>query len=393
MAPQTEQKIYVGIGLDFETGGLDCRECACTQIALQAVRFDTWQVFDRYQAYIAPYGKQDAGLPRRKVLRTRHEQAKGQEYVPMKYEQAALDYSAITMEMLRTQGMDMKKVAGEVIAFAKRATLSKGNQCKPVLVGQNIAFDIGFLQQLVNYAGLAAEFEKTFSGSRDYYGNFQPHYIDTLALGRLAFAADPERLTPAGRAILLNSIVYASKFNGQKLIARKMNEGIVTRDHLPMTKWACTRKANDYINETNLTFRQMIDSVHAVAVEKKNKGEELSRFEAIYLDMPQMPPVVKKSFGQYLKERNPKLYEVFGTDEAAYADYYEKNAPYMRPDLRGYELVIDPEVQALGIPNNDIRLLDKAIELMEQGNPDGKTILERYTLKRFATPAAGRPRL
>lgn len=54
MAPQTEQKIYVGIGLDFETGGLDCRECACTQIALQAVRFDTWQVFDRYQAYIAP---------------------------------------------------------------------------------------------------------------------------------------------------------------------------------------------------------------------------------------------------------------------------------------------------------------------------------------------------
>ena len=43
MAPQTEQKIYVGIGLDFETGGLDCRECACTQIALQAVRFDTWQ--------------------------------------------------------------------------------------------------------------------------------------------------------------------------------------------------------------------------------------------------------------------------------------------------------------------------------------------------------------
>lgn len=220
--------------------------------------------------------------------------------------------------------------------------------------------------------------------------------IDAVAIGRhgnlfhFGFAADPERLTPAGRAILLNSIVYASEFNGQKLIARKMNEGIVTRDHLPMTKWACTRKANDYINETNLTFRQMIDSVHAVAVEKKNKGEELSRFEAIYLDMPQMPPVVKKSFGQYLKERNPKLYEVFGTDEAAYADYYEKNAPYMRPDLRGYELVIDPEVQALGIPNNDIRLLDKAIELMEQGNPDGKTILERYTLKRFATPAEWR---
>ena len=44
----------------------------------------------------------------------------------------------------------------------------------------------------MNYAGLAAEFEKTFSGTKDYYGNFQPHYIDTLVMGRLAFAADPE---------------------------------------------------------------------------------------------------------------------------------------------------------------------------------------------------------
>lgn len=78
----------------------------------------------------------------------------------MKYEQTALDYSAITMEMLRTQGVDMKTAAGEIIAFAKRSALSKGNQCKPILIGQNVTFDIGFLQQLMNYAGLVAEFEK-----------------------------------------------------------------------------------------------------------------------------------------------------------------------------------------------------------------------------------------
>ena len=236
MAPQTEQKIYVGIGLDFETGGLDCRECACTQIALQAVRFDTWQVFDRYQAYIAPYGKQDAGLPRRKVLRTRHEQAKGQEYVPMKYEQAALDYSAITMEMLRTQGMDMKKVAGEVIAFAKRATLSKGNQCKPVLVGQNIAFDIGFLQQLVNYAGLAAEFEKTFSGSRDYYGNFQPHYIDTykleLVASRLGVELDDAHDAAADVTATLDILgVYTSRLRQTEGTATAMQKKEKTRKY------------------------------------------------------------------------------------------------------------------------------------------------------------------
>ena len=35
----------------------------------------------------------------------------------------------------------------------------------------------------MNYAGLVAEFEKTFAGTKDYYGNFQPHYIDTLTVG------------------------------------------------------------------------------------------------------------------------------------------------------------------------------------------------------------------
>ncbi len=191
MAPKTEQKIYTGIGLDFETGGLECRECACTQISLQAVRLDIWQVMERYDTYIAPYCRQDAGLARKKMLRTRHERAR-EEYVPMKYEQVALDYSGITMDVLRSQGADIQAIAGEVIAFAKRNTLSGGKQCKPVLIGQNIAFDIGFLQQMMNYAGLVSEFEKTFAGAKDYYGNFQPHYIDTLHMGRLAFAADEE---------------------------------------------------------------------------------------------------------------------------------------------------------------------------------------------------------
>lgn len=191
MAPKTEPKVYVGIGLDFETGGLDPQTCACTQIAVQAVRFDTWQVIDQYQAYIYPYNKQSAGLPTKKVLRTRSEIAR-EVNKPMEYGEKALEYSAITMQMLQQQGVDINKVAADIIAFAKRNTISTGKQCKPILIGQNIPFDIGFLQQLMHYAGLMEEFEKTFAGTKDYYGNFQPHYIDTIHIGRLAFAADKE---------------------------------------------------------------------------------------------------------------------------------------------------------------------------------------------------------
>ena len=187
-APAVENRIYPAIGLDFETGGLDPVRCACTQIALEAIRLDTLEVFDRYAAYIAQYCKQELGAARRKVLRSKHELAQPTER--MDYEPRALEYSGITMERLEAQGVDLKEVAGAVLRFAERATLSKGTQCKPVLIGQNITFDIGFLTQLMSYAGLTKEYEKTFAGKTDFYGNFQPLYLDTILLARLALAAD-----------------------------------------------------------------------------------------------------------------------------------------------------------------------------------------------------------
>lgn len=191
-APKVEPKIYTGISLDFETGGLDCTRSACTQIAMQAVRLDTMEVFDRYVSYISPYEKQElGGIPKRKVLKNKREILDSPSEL-MDYEPAALSYTAITMDMLYSQGVDMKKVAMDIIAFAKRSALSKGFQAKPILIGQNITFDIGFLQQLMNYAGLMKDFEKVFAGYKDFYGNFQIKYIDTIDLGRLVFAADPE---------------------------------------------------------------------------------------------------------------------------------------------------------------------------------------------------------
>lgn len=187
-APAVENRIYTAIGLDFETGGLDPVRCACTQIALEAIRLNTLEVFDRYAAYIAQYCKQELGAARRKVLRSKHELAQPTER--MDYEPRALEYSGITMERLEAQGVDLKEVAGAVLRFAERATLSKGTQCKPVLIGQNITFDIGFLTQLMSYAGLTKEYEKTFAGKTDFYGNFQPLYLDTILLARLALAAD-----------------------------------------------------------------------------------------------------------------------------------------------------------------------------------------------------------
>lgn len=192
-APKTEQGTYTAVVLDFETGGLDCTRCACTQVALQAVRLDTFEVLGRYANYIAPYEKQPiGGAPRRKVLRSRREMEQDIFSEPMDYEQAALSYTGITMEMLRSRGVALGQAAEDILAFARKHSLGKGPRYKPILAGQNIPFDIGFLQQMMAYAGLLKEFAQVFAGTTDFFGNFQPHYLDSIDLARLCLSADPE---------------------------------------------------------------------------------------------------------------------------------------------------------------------------------------------------------
>ena len=120
--PKAEPKIYTGIGLDLETGSLDCTSGPCTQLDTHAVRLVTWAQTDRYVQYIYSYKKQDIGGARRNVLRNRHEQ----DVRPlMDYQPEALNYSGISMEQLERQGEDLKKVGESVIAFVRKKTLSK----------------------------------------------------------------------------------------------------------------------------------------------------------------------------------------------------------------------------------------------------------------------------
>lgn len=184
--PNNEKPVIVAFTLDFETGGLNCQDCACTQIAIHAVRIDTFETIDRYVRYIAPYNQQqDKGAAKRKILKTKYEQ---QNAIPMKYEEKALAYSAITMDMLTTMGVDVIAVAQDIIEFIKNNTIVKKPNLKPFFIGQNIGFDMGFLQQIMEYAGLMKELSKLVRGTTDFYGHFQPLYIDTIVLGQFALS-------------------------------------------------------------------------------------------------------------------------------------------------------------------------------------------------------------
>ena len=189
-APKNEPIIYTAFILDFETGDLQPQTGACTQIAIHAIRLDTFERIDRYVAYIKPYNqKPGLGKPKKKVLKSKFDQ---EEEIPMLYEEKALTYSAITMDMLESMGKPIETVAVEVIDFFKRNTLNTKKNGKPFLIGQHIGFDIGFLQQMMEYGGQTKEFAKVLAGDVDFYGNFQPTYIDTIIMGKLALCQLPD---------------------------------------------------------------------------------------------------------------------------------------------------------------------------------------------------------
>ena len=187
MAAKEKSTVITAFVFDFETGGLDPQKCAATQLSVHAVRLDTFEVMETYNMYFSPYNYKSLEKPAKNVLRSKYDT---EEEKPMLYESRALEISGVTMEMLNNLGTSLYDACNELIEFFKRNTfnVSKGN--KPILVGQNVLFDIGFLTQILLYTDLWGEFTKIVRGVKDYWGNFQPYYADTICLSQLAMSHD-----------------------------------------------------------------------------------------------------------------------------------------------------------------------------------------------------------
>lgn len=188
--PKEEKPILVAFTLDFETGSLDCKTGACTQIAIHATRLDTFERLGSYVRYIYPYNQKEikGTTAKRKVLKSKFE---ANEEKLMGYEEKALTYSAITMDMLYNMGEDIIDVANGALQFIIEHTPKTPKNMKPFLIGQNIIFDEGFFTQMMEYAGLVKEVSKYLRGQEDLYGHWHPVMLDTIVLGQLALCHLP----------------------------------------------------------------------------------------------------------------------------------------------------------------------------------------------------------
>jgi hypothetical protein len=229
-------------------------------------------------------------------------------------------------------------------------------------------------------------------------GGVSQKSLDAVAIGRhgnflhWGFAASPDNLTDEGRAALANAIVYISQFAGKGIIARKTDERQLTRDYLKQLKYGYTQESYEKRVRANRQMDDMYVEWRQISRAKIERGEavtEREREAADYVSPPAM------SRGDYIKSISPRdLFERFGEEAQKYIEYYDANHDYFHSVLHGggYRLEVDEDARSLGIPNNDRRLIDRAITMLETGeDPDrAQRILERYTLAENATPAAWR---
>ena len=178
----SKQNNYI-VCLDWETGGLDPQKSAVTQIGMEILDPVTLKSIKTYSSYIKPYPKKDVEKGRVKKL-VKRESSKD----TYEYSDKALSYTNVTMDLLEESGQDINVVMGDMIDMFKDANPTGARNYKPVILGQNITFDIGFLQHIFWYCG--EDIEKYINCQKDFFGNQQPIYFDTLYLAKQYYSSN-----------------------------------------------------------------------------------------------------------------------------------------------------------------------------------------------------------
>ena len=132
--------------LDCETGGLKPENNPITQVAFIVIN-DNLKEIDRYETFISPYDN-------------------------LKIEQAALDATGLKIADINN-GLKKEVAQKQISDFIMKHQPTSHPSTKPIVVGHNVQFDIGFLKRLFN--GYKYEFSDLVS----------PTSIDTQVLTKM----------------------------------------------------------------------------------------------------------------------------------------------------------------------------------------------------------------
>ena len=143
------------IVLDCETGGLEPFENPITQIAFLTLDQYSLKELNRYETYVKPYND-------------------------LVIDQKALNATMVKMSDVN-KGIDYKALVKNIIAYVKTANPSGRQGTRPIMVGHNTQFDIGFISYLFALDG------------KDVFDYFAKGHYDTLLLTKQMFDLDKKK--------------------------------------------------------------------------------------------------------------------------------------------------------------------------------------------------------
>ena len=213
---------------------------------------------------------------------------------------------------------------------------------------------------------------------------------EAIAIGRHAnwfhwgFSAPPADMTEEARLVFVNAVVYASKFKGHRVIARKLHETIATSETLRNSLYTCTHQCIEDMNVMIEKRNKMIENELKRVKEKQARGEELTTQEKFIFEIKPEPAMDYETF---IQQRQPELYKRFGTDERKYIDFFKSNEGYYYCHPKGYDLTVDEDAKAWQLKVGSMALLETAIQRYSSVDPQeaarAMRILEHYTLLRY----------
>ncbi len=135
---------------DCETGGLDPTKNPITQYACVILDYKTLKEVDRFETYVKPYND-------------------------LTIEKSALEATMVTMSDIKS-GMNHHEFVKAVIDFWEQHRAAGNKEMgRLVSVGQNIPFDHGFLDYVLQLEG------------KTIWNYFQPNFVDTYCLAKMAW--------------------------------------------------------------------------------------------------------------------------------------------------------------------------------------------------------------
>lgn len=184
---------------DFETGGFEATKNAVTEMAAISIYGDTLQQISQFEGMLTYYDDD------------------------LIYDQQALNVTHITHDMIK-EGISLKDFVNGLIKFFQESTIHSGAKHMPILVAHNPQFDIPFLQQLFFKAN--KDLSKYVAGKKDFYGNFQPAYIDTIRESQMLWGNDATMTS--------HKLIDCINKAGLELVSahRAMNDVVATKDLL-----------------------------------------------------------------------------------------------------------------------------------------------------------------